>query len=282
VKLGAAKVLARANLDDMRASSAFGVKPDNNLSILTGSGGNAKLEPFRAKALDLSYEKYFGNKGYVSAAAFYKKLDTYILRAPRAFDFKDQITPATQLPTTGPFKGSTVGLLTKPINGDGGNLHGFELAVNMPFSMMTPTSTVSACTPTTRTPERHRAAEGLVRDPERQPGQHPAAGPVEEGQQPAPVLREGRLPDRMGGAQAFRLPGPDQRLPGQCAAHLRQGRDHRRPAGVVRSPDGHVEGRVGVRPGEQLEQHALPGVQWHGFDRHFVQERVRPHLPVRR
>jgi iron complex outermembrane receptor protein len=138
LRLGVAKVLARANLDDMRASSAFGVKPDNSVPILQGSGGNAKLEPFRAKSLDLSYEKYFGNKGYISAAAFYKKLDTYILRAPIAFDFKDQITPATQLPTSGPFKGSSVGLMTKPMNGDGGNLHGFELAVNVPFSMITP------------------------------------------------------------------------------------------------------------------------------------------------
>lgn len=136
LRFGAAKVLARPNLDDMRASSAFGVKTDNTTPILVGTGGNAKLEPFRAKSLDLSYEKYFGNKGYVSAAAFYKKLDTYILRAPIAFDFKDQITPGTQLPTTGPFKGSTVGLLTKPINGDGGNLHGFELAVNLPFSLV--------------------------------------------------------------------------------------------------------------------------------------------------
>ena len=138
LRLGAAKVLARANLDDMRASSAFGVSKDNTVPILVGSGGNAKLEPFRAKALDLSYEKYFGNKGYISAAAFYKKLDTYVLRAPIAFDFKDQVTPNTLLPATGPFKGSTVGLLTKPINGDGGNLHGFEVAVNIPFSMISP------------------------------------------------------------------------------------------------------------------------------------------------
>jgi iron complex outermembrane receptor protein len=138
LRVGAAKVLARANLDDMRASSAFGVKTDNTVPVLVGSGGNAKLEPFRAKALDLSYEKYFGNKGYISAAVFYKKLDTYILRAPVAFDFKDQITPGTPLPTSGPFKGSTVGLMTRPMNGDGGNLHGFELAVNVPFSMITP------------------------------------------------------------------------------------------------------------------------------------------------
>jgi iron complex outermembrane receptor protein len=136
IRLAAAKVLARANLDDMRASSAFGVKPNNSVPILVGSGGNAKLEPFRAKALDLSYEKYFGNKGYFSVAAFYKKLDTYVLRAPIAFDFKDQVSANTPLPLSGPFKGSTVGLMTRPINGEGGSLHGFELAVNVPLSMV--------------------------------------------------------------------------------------------------------------------------------------------------
>lgn len=136
VRLGVAKVLARANLDDMRASSAFGVKQTNGLPILVGEGGNAKLEPFRAKSLDLSYEKYFGKKGYLSVATFYKKLDTYILRAPRSYDFKDQITPGTVLPQSGPFAGSTVGLLTIPTNGDGGNLKGVELAVNIPFSMI--------------------------------------------------------------------------------------------------------------------------------------------------
>ncbi|WP_342117805.1 TonB-dependent receptor [Pseudoduganella sp. OTU4001] len=135
-RVAAAKVLARANLDDMRASSSFGVKQAGGVPILTGSGGNAKLEPFRAKALDLSYEKYFGKKGYFSAAAFYKKLDTYVLRAPRNFDFKNQVTPGTVLPDSGPYKGSTVGLLTTPINGDGGNLHGYELAVNVPFSLV--------------------------------------------------------------------------------------------------------------------------------------------------
>ncbi len=138
LRMGLAKVMARPNLDDMRASSAFGVSTDNTVPILVGSGGNAKLEPFRAKAIDLSWEKYFGKKGYISLATFYKKLDTYILRAPIAFDFKNQITPATPLPLTGPYKGSTVGLLTKPINGDGGNLHGFEVAINVPFSLITP------------------------------------------------------------------------------------------------------------------------------------------------
>ena len=137
LRFGLAKVLARANLDDMRASSAFGVNRNGVNPILTGSGGNAKLEPFRAKAVDISYEKYFGNKGYVSAALFYKKLDTYILRSPRAYDFKDQVGPNTPLPVGGEFNGSTIGLLTAPTNGDGGSLKGIELSVNVPFSLLT-------------------------------------------------------------------------------------------------------------------------------------------------
>ncbi|MBQ5947211.1 TonB-dependent receptor [Massilia sp. ST3] len=136
LRLGAAKVVSRANLDDLRAGQNFGLATQG-VSILTGSGGNPQLKPFRAKALDLSYEKYFGNKGYVSAALFYKKLDTYILRVPVVFDYAPYITPTTPLPQTGPYAGSTVGLFTQPLNGDGGNLKGFELAANIPFSMLT-------------------------------------------------------------------------------------------------------------------------------------------------
>ena len=136
LRLGLAKVVSRANLDDLRAGQNFGLATQG-VSILTGSGGNPQLKPFRAKALDLSYEKYFGNKGYLSAAVFYKKLDTYIIRAPRAFDYAEFVTPTTPLPLTGPFAGSTQGLFTQPTNAEGGNIHGWELAANLPFSMLT-------------------------------------------------------------------------------------------------------------------------------------------------
>lgn len=135
LRFGAAKVLSRANLDDLRASQNFGLNTSGPYPILVGSAGNAQLKPFRAKTLDLSYEKYFGNKGYFSAAVFYKKLDTYIYRAPRTFDFGPYVTPTTPLPESGPYQGSTVGLLIQPMNGEGGNIHGFELALNVPFSM---------------------------------------------------------------------------------------------------------------------------------------------------
>jgi iron complex outermembrane receptor protein len=136
LRIGAAKVVSRANLDDLRAGQNFGVST-TGVPILTGSGGNPQLKPFRAKALDLSYEKYFGKKGYISAATFYKKLDTYIYRAPRAFDFGPFVTPTTTLPLSGPYAGSTQGLMTQPMNGNGGNLYGFELAVNVPFELLT-------------------------------------------------------------------------------------------------------------------------------------------------
>ncbi|WP_395009943.1 TonB-dependent receptor [Undibacterium sp.] len=136
-RIGAGKIMSRANMDDMRASQAFGVTTQGNNPILTGSGGNPNLKPFLAKALDLSFEKYFGNKGYFSFAGFYKSLDTYIYRSPTTFDFAPFVSAKTPLPLTGAYKGSTVGLLTSPRNGEGGTISGFEIAVNVPFNMFT-------------------------------------------------------------------------------------------------------------------------------------------------
>lgn len=128
VRVGVAKVLARPNMGDMRASLGFSY--DNTKQMYTGDGGNPELEPFRAKSFDVSYEKYFGRKGYVSVAGFYKDLDTYIVRSATPFDFKPFINPNL------PF--ATQGMLTRPVNGNGGTIHGVELAVNVPFSMLAP------------------------------------------------------------------------------------------------------------------------------------------------
>jgi iron complex outermembrane receptor protein len=138
LRVGAGKQISRANLDNMKASMDFGLQSATATApALTGYAGNPQLKPYQATSFDISYEKYFGKKAYVSAALFYKKLDSYVINAPREFDFKDYTSAATPLPQTGPYKNSTVGFLTKPENGDGGNMHGVELAVNMPFSLFT-------------------------------------------------------------------------------------------------------------------------------------------------
>jgi iron complex outermembrane recepter protein len=137
MRLGLGKAITRPNMGDMRASmtpnwDAAKLNPFNNNApgMYTGDGGNPNLEPFRTTALDLSYEKYFAKKGYISVAAFYKKLDTYILRTARQFDFTNFVTPTPGRPTTG--------MVTSPVNGEGGNVRGFEVALNVPFSLLTP------------------------------------------------------------------------------------------------------------------------------------------------
>lgn len=140
VRVGLARVLARPTVDDMRASLGFGVDANGggtNVPMLTGNSGNPQLKPFRANTLDVAYEKYFGGtKGYVGAAAFYKQLSTYIVRASEPFDFTPYVTPGTTpLPGNGPNAGRAFGLLSHPVNGSGGSMSGIELAASLPFGM---------------------------------------------------------------------------------------------------------------------------------------------------
>ena len=143
LRLGIGKTLSRPNMSDMRPGGGVGLDATNPAGpILAGGSGNPKLEPFRAKSFDLSYEKYFeanGAKGYVAMAGFYKKLDTYILRAPQRVDYASTgfLVSGIPLPATGPNAGSTVGILTTPSNGSGGNIKGLELTASLPFAMLT-------------------------------------------------------------------------------------------------------------------------------------------------
>ena len=59
-----------------------------------------------------------------------------MINAPRSFDFGPYTSANTPLPQTGPYANSTIGFLTQPTNGQGGNLHGFELSVNVPLNLV--------------------------------------------------------------------------------------------------------------------------------------------------
>ncbi|HEY0491146.1 MAG TPA: TonB-dependent receptor [Telluria sp.] len=129
LRLSLSKIMARPTMNAMRASNGFGV--DTTKGIYSGSGGNPELDPFRAKGLDVSYERYWDNKAYMSVAGFYKKLDTYIIETQRAYDFSPFLTPGT------PVLASTIGEFTAPVNGSGGNIKGIEATASLPFSMVT-------------------------------------------------------------------------------------------------------------------------------------------------
>jgi iron complex outermembrane receptor protein len=130
IRLGIAKTLARPRLDQLRASNSFGV--DTTRRIFTASGGNPKLEPFRATAYDLSYEKYFATKAYISVAAFYKQLKSYVYNQKVPFDFTGFRNPTT-IPVV-----SNIGEYDQPINGQGGRILGTELSASLPFNLITP------------------------------------------------------------------------------------------------------------------------------------------------
>jgi TonB-dependent receptor len=128
VRVAMAKQIARPRVDQLRSALDFGV---SDVTLKPGaSGGNAQLDPWRAKAFDISYEKYFGKKAYLAAAFFFKKLDTYIFTQTQVYDFSQYI-PGTKANT--PF-----GDYKAAYNGKGGNMRGVELSGSLPLNMLTP------------------------------------------------------------------------------------------------------------------------------------------------
>jgi TonB-dependent receptor len=129
VRIALAKQIARPRVDQLRSALDFGVS-DNTFKP-GGEGGNAKLDPWRANAFDISYEKYFDKKAYVAVAGFYKKLNTYIFTQTKNYDFSAYI-PGTKAKTAfGDYKA--------PYNGTGGSLKGVELSASLPLAMLTKT-----------------------------------------------------------------------------------------------------------------------------------------------
>ncbi|HOZ24021.1 MAG TPA: TonB-dependent receptor [Thermomonas sp.] len=133
LRVALARQVARARIDQMRASLEFGV---NTATGEPGAGGgNPLLQPWRANAFDISYEKYFGTKAYVAAAYFYKDLRSYIFTQGRdGYDFTDLLVGYVPPPGSAPVK--NIGRMTAPFNGKGGMLQGLELSASLPLDML--------------------------------------------------------------------------------------------------------------------------------------------------
>jgi iron complex outermembrane recepter protein len=146
IRFGGAKTLARARLDEMRASNGYScnfearptelnLPPGQSLPATScywrANGGNPQLEPTRANSYDLAYEKYFDTPGaFLGLAYFYKDLTTYTYRQSVQVDFAGFANPGTLIPAN-----NGVGTFDRPVNGNGGFVKGFELNVSIPFAM---------------------------------------------------------------------------------------------------------------------------------------------------
>ena len=138
IRLGVARTLARARMDDLNVSFSFDFDDSRvdstNLSQSpwSGKGGNVNLKPWLAWQYDLSYEIYFGKGGYVALAGFYKDLENYIFDASLVGDFTGIVPPSGAVPTL------NQGLVTVPSNGNGGKIYGAEFTASLPLDMITP------------------------------------------------------------------------------------------------------------------------------------------------
>jgi iron complex outermembrane receptor protein len=149
IRAGLAREVQRPRMDSMRVANEYGVCRTGCAAypVITGTAGNPELRPYRANAADLSFEKYFGTKGFLSLQLFYKYFDTFVVEqnlqnAP--FDYTGFPIPAPWQ-TTSPCdpttagcnylspQGITNGFIKKPYNVSGGKMYGAELGATLPF-----------------------------------------------------------------------------------------------------------------------------------------------------
>ncbi len=132
IRFSVARQIARPRMYDLRSSRSWGFDPtkanstDLGQSPWSGGGGNSLLRPWVADSVDLSVEHYFkDSKGYISLAAFNKKLRNFIYQQNSLADFSGYPVSSGGTPTL------LQGVVSQPVNGEGGNIKGLEFTVQL-------------------------------------------------------------------------------------------------------------------------------------------------------
>jgi len=149
LRFAAAKTEARPRMDDLAGGATYSTIADSQ-APLTGpngkpvywtqsSGGNPLLRPWRANAFDLSVEKYFAQRGYISAAIYYKSLTSYIYPRFGLVDFTGvPLPPLSSGLTYTQADADRIGVGKYSSNGSGGTLRGAEVSLSLPADIFTP------------------------------------------------------------------------------------------------------------------------------------------------
>ncbi len=152
VRVAASKTLSRPRMDQMKPNNqvSFNFNYGNVISTSPASGpwsgnaGNARLKPLESNQLDLSYEWYFSDDGFVAAAWFYKDLTNWHRDAQFIVDFTDFYIPGFHQapnpndPTDIATPGTFLGLVSAKEDGLKGYVRGIELQGNLNFGQFTP------------------------------------------------------------------------------------------------------------------------------------------------
>lgn len=141
IRFGYAEVLARAGLQSIRPNVTVSVAGSNR----TIEGGNPTLEPTKAKTYDIGLEVYFENEGAFSTAVFRKDISSFVQNLKQT-----KLYTETGLPLQGAMDACNGGPdgygdncnenlewnTSTPLNGPGGDLYGFEVSYQQPFSFL--------------------------------------------------------------------------------------------------------------------------------------------------
>ena len=135
--MGIGVATARPQINDLRAGTST---PTVDLNPgpeqgrwSTAYAGNPYLKPWKAVAFDLSIEKYFGTRSYISLAAFRKNLISYITYGISARDNSDIPLPDNLPPG---FVADQFGPVFQPLNGNGGRIEGIEASAALEAGLL--------------------------------------------------------------------------------------------------------------------------------------------------
>lgn len=138
IRVGAAKVMARPDLGSLTPGATINVSGAGR----SVNAGNPNLEPFRAKAYDVSFEWYFDDAALLSLAVFRKDigslvqtLQTNTVFTGNPFGIPDSVAIAA-CGTTNGCSPSAEWQFSVPTNTSGGNLDGFEINYQQPLKFL--------------------------------------------------------------------------------------------------------------------------------------------------
>jgi iron complex outermembrane receptor protein len=143
LRFAIARTASRARMDEMRPNNTIGfnfddarrASADPNFSAWSGNAGNPELRPIEADQIDLSYEWYFTDDGYVAATAFYKDLLNWHLPTSTVTDFSDYIVEGYHDQDIDELV-SRLGVTSTTEEAGGGTIQGYTLQGLFPFHMV--------------------------------------------------------------------------------------------------------------------------------------------------
>ena len=133
-RLGISRTMTRPGLGSL--SPSFSVSPVNQ----TFSGGNPILDPIRSNNVDVALEWYFNARSVLGLSVFYKDIESFIATDSREGLLDEQFQelvrndenfdPSFGDPATTPYT------ITAPVNNDGAELGGFEIAYQQQLTFL--------------------------------------------------------------------------------------------------------------------------------------------------